>query len=260
MCDILSCYCAEEEAVKEWKTISRKRKSSALDNRRMFRAFGGNGAPPTHTPPVTQNGSHHHHHQEQQQSDNGKDTSSLFFNQIEDNLRSWNSTNYCLSSPPPPTATANPPRAPGHGSVGSGNVFLDNHRYQSPSQQPPQSHNQQSYDNVLRMMMSTAQIGLTKATNQTRSNGNLFNKFYGRMYYSLCRTPIKCLSFDDDGRTDYQSLVLPLTGLVPFPGDVYHSLCHNLHLFRNREILIKYLRSAWRDVSMATIQDSNRRD
>lgn len=144
----------------------------------MFRAFGDNGPPPTHTPPVAQNGSHRHHHHHQPQSDNGKDTSSLFFNQIEDNLRSWNSTNYCLSSPPPTTATSNPPRAPGHGSVGSGNVFLDNSRHQSLNQ----DQNQQSYDNVLRMMMSTAQIGLTKATNQTRSNGNLFNKFYGRMY------------------------------------------------------------------------------
>lgn len=162
----------------------------------MFRAFGANGPPATNTAPpaaATTNGSHH-------QAGSGKDTSSLFFNQIENNLRSWHSTNYCLSSPPPTTTTTTTtalPRAPGHGSVGSG--FTDTDRAHGLSQLPQQqSQYQHNYDNVLRMMMSTAPpIAVTKArtpTNQTRSNGNLFNKFYGRMYYSLRRTPIKCLS------------------------------------------------------------------
>lgn len=164
----------------------------------MFRSYGtanggGGGGPSTVTSPTATNGN--------QTGGSGKDTSSLFFNQIESNLRSWHSTNYCLPPPTSPPPTIPPHRTIDHGVAGGrvgpvivrGGTTTDSGQSSlahnitttattttSRSQSQALGQNQQlpSYDNVLRMMMSTTTIGLTKATNQNRSNGNLFDKYY----------------------------------------------------------------------------------
>lgn len=145
----------------------------------MFRAFAGAGgpggaaatnSPPPVTPATTTNG-----------NQNGKDTSSLFFNQFENNLRSWHSTNYCLpspTSPPPPLVL---PRSVDqhlhHGFVDCVQPQPCLAENTATTTTIGRGHSQAlgHYDNV-RMMMSATTIGRTKATNQNRSNGNLFNK------------------------------------------------------------------------------------
>lgn len=159
----------------------------------MFRAYGVNGPPVTSC--STNNngsggGSGH-------QSGSGKDTSSLFFNQIENNLRSWHSTNYCVAPPLAPPAKSSPRHGAGHATAASSFPESDFSQLNRPlsltsslSQQQQQAH--EDYDNVLRMMMSTATIGVEKArttTNQNRSNGNLFNKFYGWSFDKLTLQP-----------------------------------------------------------------------
>lgn len=150
----------------------------------MFRSYGtpnGSGPSTVTAASTATNGN--------QTSGSGKDTSSLFFNQIENNLRSWHSTNYCLpppTSPPPPIP---PHRTMDHGILRAGtdcgqsslaNPTTTTSRSESQALGQNQEQQQQhpNYDNVLRMMMSTTTIGLTKATNQNRSNGNLFDKYY----------------------------------------------------------------------------------
>lgn len=212
----------------------------------MFRAYGVNGPPVTSATTaanINSTASQSTHHQ----LGSGKDTSSLFFNQIENNLRSWHSTNYSLypsPQPPPPPVPASTPRGLDHGIVGSG--FADSQRrhhvekaarsvsLDQLTQQQNQLPGHQDYDNVLRRMMSTASIGLRKpssrtlASNQTRLNGNLFNKLYSRLYFFIPWLPGQEMM----GSLQSASLCARLvgrscfiTGVVNFSGQVVCNCC-----------------------------------
>lgn len=170
----------------------------------MFRAYEINGPPATSATTAANTSTHANINSTASQSNHhlgsGKDTS--FFNQIENNLRSWHTTNYSLypsPQPPPPPVPTTTPRGLDHGIVGSGFADSDRRHHvekaaravglDQVTQQQNQFPGHQDYDNVLRRMMSTASIGLGKpssrilATNPNRSNGNLFNKFYSRLYF-----------------------------------------------------------------------------
>lgn len=155
----------------------------------MFRAYGANvsshptaataAEPPSANSPT--------------QSTSVKGNSSLLFNQIENNLRSWHSANY---SPWPQSSAlmTNNSSSPLNGGTGDcggqlhgGRPITNQHHYggqRQPQVQatPPAAASAVEYENVLRLMMSSATIeqgkSRTGTNHSSRLNGKLFVKLY----------------------------------------------------------------------------------
>ena len=155
----------------------------------MFRAYGANVSPPAAEPPSANNSP--------TQSASVKGNSSLLFNQIENNLRSWHSANYSPWPQSPSLMTNNNStlnRMEEDCGVGGGYqqagrpITNHHHQHYGGQRQVPQVQGtppaSSDYENVLRLMMSSATIGQGKSsrtgTNHSRLNGKLFVKLYWR--------------------------------------------------------------------------------